>query len=124
MKRATLNAYPTTPASEPGDITDRLLEREGNPSTAPPAQPHPRQTGNGPARPKTQPAVPTAMAAPAVAESSLEAALVAAESAADALRQAAREAPARYEVALRYRLDALAHHLQQVSEFVTAVATR
>jgi hypothetical protein len=51
-------------------------------------------------------------------------ALAAADSATEALRQAAREAPARYDVALHYRLDALAHHLQQVREFVANLAAR
>jgi hypothetical protein len=54
----------------------------------------------------------------------LAAALAAAEAAALALRQARSEAPARYDVALGYRLDALAHHLQQVSEFVASLAAR
>jgi hypothetical protein len=50
--------------------------------------------------------------------------LAAADLAAEALRQAGREAPARYDVALRYRMDALAHHLQQVKEFVASLAAR
>jgi hypothetical protein len=34
------------------------------------------------------------------------------------LQDASRSAPAQYDLALRYRLDALAHHLEQVAEFV------
>jgi hypothetical protein len=41
-----------------------------------------------------------------------------AQAATEALRLAARSAPARYELALRYRLEALAHHVQQVAEFM------
>jgi hypothetical protein len=50
----------------------------------------------------------------------MDAALEQAAAAALALRRAAGDAPARYEVALGYRLDALAHHLQQVAEFIAA----
>jgi hypothetical protein len=45
-------------------------------------------------------------------------ALAQARAATEALQGAARAAPARYELALRYRLEALAHHVQQVAEFV------
>jgi hypothetical protein len=42
----------------------------------------------------------------------------------EALRAARHAAPARYEVALRYRLDALAHHLTQITEFVESLLHR
>jgi hypothetical protein len=45
-----------------------------------------------------------------------------AHEAAQALRAAARGVPARYELALRYRLEALAHHVQQVAEFLAGRA--
>ena len=49
---------------------------------------------------------------------SVDEALTQSRAAVAALKAAAGQAPARYDVALRYRLDALAHHLQQVTEFV------
>jgi hypothetical protein len=130
MKRATLTAYPTTPPSEPADLTDRLLEREDGQTAASArmspkrrrAQPRPRPALVEPGA--EAPQVPAPETRASQASSSLEAALAGADSAADALRQASREAPARYDVALRYRLDALAHHLQQVKEFVASLAAR
>jgi hypothetical protein len=50
--------------------------------------------------------------------------LLQAEGAASALETAARQAPARYEVALRYRLDSLAQHLRQVADFVGNLTRR
>ncbi len=117
MKRATLIAYPTTPAAPPADLTDRLLasqpeaasaKRERKPAAA-------RRANRQTAAPAPEPS------ASAPAASALDEALAAVESASEALRQASQQAPARYDVALHYRLDALAHHLQQVREFVTAV---
>jgi hypothetical protein len=52
---------------------------------------------------------------------SVEEALRQAEAAAQALRQAARSTPARFEVAQGYRLDALAHHIRQVAEFISGL---
>jgi len=108
MKRATLTAYPTAPAAPPADLTDRLLAGQ-------PSQPA--------TRPATKRTRRQAAAAPPPV-SALETALAATETATEALRLAAREAPARYDVALHYRLDALAHHLQQVKEFVANLAAR
>jgi hypothetical protein len=127
MKRATLTAYPTTTPSEPTDLTDRLLEHEESHSAPPAAKPQRgRPRANRPASEPGAAARPVAEPEPTAtpAASSLATALAAAESAAEALRQAGREAPARYDVALRYRLDALAHHLQQVKEFVASLAAR
>jgi hypothetical protein len=125
MKRATLTAYPTTPPSEPADLTDRLLQREDVSSSAPPARGQRKPPRANQTRPKTKPAPPaTASSTSAPAATRLEMALAASDSATESLRQAAREAPARYEVALHYRLDALAHHLQQVKEFVANLAAR
>jgi hypothetical protein len=70
-----------------------------------------------------RPAVPiVAQAPPEASEPSLELALRQAEQAVTQLRGACRSAPARYELAVRYRLEALAHHLQQVAEFVAGRA--
>jgi hypothetical protein len=131
MKRATLTAYPTTPAPEPADLTDRLLERKHGDSASTPAPETRARRGlrlaaATPARPETRPS--PNQETPALsnnrAVSSLDAALSAADSAAEALRQASREAPARYDVALHYRLDALAQHLRQVKAFVASLAAR
>jgi len=154
MKRASLSARPPTPKSEPADLTDRLLEREaeratsqptpkpGSPRpskkakpTAVPAEAKQASTAPGDAvagqtteksapkpEPESQPAVIEAYAAAENAE--LDAVLRQAATAADALTAAARQAPARYDVALRYRLDALAHHLRQVADFVASLARR
>ena len=138
MKRATLTAYPTTHPSEPVDLTDRLLEREANPSSAPAVRRRRKQLLNSPTQPQSNPPPATPASAPEASSTSapeassttvpastgLETALAAADLATQALRRAAGEAPARYDVALHYRLDALAHHVQQVKEFVANLATR
>ena len=120
MKRATLTTYPTTSA-QPADLTDRLLASQaGDPGPARPrrarkpatGRPAERQTANMAPAPEERRAAPAA---------GLESALAAVDAATAALRQAGQEAPARYEVALRFRLDALAHHVQQIREFVVSV---
>jgi hypothetical protein len=124
MKRATLTAYPTARAAEPADFTDRLLQAEDSAPTPQPAQRKRRQSAAQPAQAKIEPANPTSAPPAPAAASGLSEALAATEAATASLRQAAREAPARYEVALHYRLDALAHHLQQVKDYVAALAAR
>jgi hypothetical protein len=123
MKRATLSAYPPARASEPADFTDRLLQAKDSPSTPLPARRKSRQPSIQRTKTKTEGASLNGTP-PAAAASGLDVALAAADAATESLRQAAREAPARYEVALHYRLDALAHHLQQVKEYVAALAAR
>ena len=133
MKRASLSALPARPKAAPADLTDRLLAREAapRPETVPNAAPEPVSLAPAPAkraaRKRPPPAAETApveTAAPAqlhasdVAEVTLEQALEQAKAAAQALTLAARGAPARYELALRYRLEALAHHVQQVTDFI------
>ena len=125
MKRATLSAYPTSPGGPAADLTDRLLAADDAPARSvrpAPAKPGPARATR--ARRAAPAATPAAPAAPEALPDSLETALAAADAAALALRQASGEAPARYDVALRYRLDALAHHLQQVKEFVAGLAAR
>ena len=128
MKRASLTAYPTTPPAEPVDLTDRLLENERN--HAAPAMPAPRAGAKSaksrrgkPDQQNPGPGSVTDGAAQANGQSatSLEGALSAVEAATEALRQAGQDALARYDVALRFRLDALAYHLQQVKEVVASV---
>jgi hypothetical protein len=128
MKRATLTAYPTALPSEPIDLTDRLLQSVEDPVVARPAQRGRKQRRDRKTQPDSRPAptvaAPTMAEPPAPPVSGLDTALAATETATAALRQAAREAPARYDVALHYRLDALAHHLQQVTEFVANLTAR
>ena len=129
MKRATLSAIPASaPASTSGDLTDRLLNREPGPSNgvsgaAPPAaaKTTPKVARPRASRPEPRPAKTRA----AEAETdTLGQALQAAQQAVEALQSAARSEPARYEVALRFRLDSLAHHVQQVKDYVAAALAR
>ncbi len=64
-----------------------------------------------------QPSAPN-IAVPSPAPKPLAEAVAKTEAAIVALQSAAHTAPAQYDLALRYRLDALAHHLEQVAEFV------
>jgi hypothetical protein len=118
MKRATLTAVPASaPASDAGDLTDRLLNRESSQGSAPPAPKaqRSRRPGQRPAGPKE--------AADAETDT-LGAALQAAQSAVEALKAAALAEPARYEVAVRFRLDSLAHHVEQVKDYLAATLAR
>jgi hypothetical protein len=132
MKRATLSALPAVRQAEPADLTDRLLERERQPSQAEPGAGNPLLPETPRRRRRAPPAIkrpakqaPADLAPPAPQPTpSIHAALAAADAAAQALKDAGRSAPARYELALRYRLDALAHHLQQVREFVNGLTVR
>lgn len=143
MKRASLTTVPT-PAkkTEPTDLTDRLLDREARPDAEPaagaPARPRrSRKRAPAPAAAELAGALPDAIQAPAAVPPAaspepspvepepaltLAQALHQVEQAAEALRLAGQSAPARYEVAVRYRLDALGHHLRQVAEFVASLA--
>ena len=128
MKRASLNAVPTAgPAAAAGDLTDRLLNRETTP----------KKPAGRPTTPTARPAAGAARARSprpenpqltggdtAVEPGALGPALQAAQEAVAALQRAARAEPARYEVALRFRLDALAHHVQQVQEYMAARLSR
>jgi hypothetical protein len=127
MKRATLSAIPATaPASASGDLTDRLLNREQAPTNQ-------VSGAEPPAAAKTAPKVaragrveprPAKIRAASPETDSLGQALLAAQQAVEALQGAARSEPARYEVALRFRLDSLAHHVQQVKDYVAAALAR
>ena len=122
MKRASLKVTPAAAPIEPTDLTDRWLDREAGRTPAAAKRPT-RPTG-----PKKPPApVPLTAAAatePPAAANGLEAALTQAQIAALALEAAAQTAPARYSVALRYRLEALAQHLRQVADFVQRLTTK
>ncbi len=120
MKRARLTLAPASPQAGATDLTDRLLsqeskpkprtvKRKSKPSFAPstrPVQPLPRDAVDSP---------PPALIDSALAQS---------RTALAALREAASQSPSRYDIALRFRLDALAHHLQQVAEFVALARGR
>ena len=117
MKRATLSAYPTTPTAQPADLTDRLLAGQAETGGAK-IQRQPAKTRRASRKPAA--AAPLGQAAvPAASE--MQNALAAVAAATAALQRARQEAPARYDVALRFRLDALAHHLQQVKEFLASI---
>lgn len=64
--------------------------------------------------PESPPTVPLLAETP----DALKQALAETEKAVAALIAAADAAPARHDLAVRYRLDALAHHLRQVAEFI------
>ena len=142
MKRASLTLTPAKPKTVSPDLTDRLLARDPSTSLreAPPrgktsAKPAPKRTPAKAASPqsKTSPtpkqpapnplsASSPASSAPSVSREAVDKALTQSHAALAALKAAAAEAPARYDVALRYRLDALAHHIRQVAEYFASAA--
>ncbi len=126
MKRASLSALPARAKPEPADLTDRLLDREAasaplqavaapNADAAPPVA---QASAPKPPKPARRKRPASSKALPPPDGASLEQALQQAADAALALKEAAHTAPARYELPLRYRLEALAHHVQQVAEFI------
>ncbi len=146
MKRARLASLPAGPKQEPIDLTDRLLDRGAHtasdqPGAAPdpPAAAQPQRRRKATAaqsQPRRQaPHLETREPETAQQETpqrgvsteeggamTVEQALRQAEAAAQALRQAARSTPARFQVAQGYRLDALAHHIRQVAEYIASLA--
>ncbi|MBI3764870.1 MAG: hypothetical protein HY260_23770 [Chloroflexi bacterium] len=69
--------------------------------------------------PGPTPQPPSGVSVPAETPAALKHALIETHNAIAALIAAAGTAPAQYDLAVRYRLDALAHHLQQVAEFIS-----
>ena len=133
MKRASLVAVPVAKKAATPDLTDRILARTPGARARPPA-PRPRAKVTARAslpapRPKSPPqsqsvpapTPPDPVRPPLSGSASWREALTQSQSAVEALVSAARSAPARYDLALRYRLDALAHHLKQVTEFLASV---
>jgi len=114
MKRARLTVAPAPPKAEAADLTDRLLARE--------SKPKPR-TMKRARKPNPSP-LSSSQSVDSPSPALLESALVQSRAALVALREASSHSPSRYDVALRYRLDALAHHLQQVAEFAALAAGR
>ncbi len=71
-----------------------------------------------PMTPGPNPEAQSLVPLPAETADALKKALAETEKAVAALIAAADAAPARHDLAVRYRLDALAHHLRQVAEFI------
>lgn len=71
-----------------------------------------------PMTPGPVPEAPSSVPLPPETPPALTQAMAEAEKAVAALIAAAESAPARHDLAVRYRLDALAHHLRQVAEFM------
>lgn len=131
MKRASLKtAKVPVISSATQDVTDRLLSSDPEPT--------PRVAESKPKRPRraqpseSSPTVsPTEAAAPLSAASAnanhpttqppnhlISHALAQTRLALDALVAARTDSSARYDVAIRVRLDSLAHHLEQVTQFI------
>jgi hypothetical protein len=132
MKRARLTVAPQTKKTEAPDLTDRLLEKDAAVSGEPTPRPARSPVKRAAARPKVKTVETPPPASAAFPTGSpvqqkpdaLAEALAQSNVALTALRAAALAEPGRYDLALRYRLDALAHHLRQVSEFVQASKQR
>ena len=122
MKRASLTIPPKTQKRDAPDLTDRLLERDSalKAEKMPRAKPTPKKRETPRARaPRAEPLPPPVSPSPKPIDE-LADALQQSQAALEALQRAALAEPSRYDLAVRYRLDALAHHLRQVSEFVHA----
>ncbi len=128
MKRASLKVTANSSSVAASDLTDRLLKNDSPKAATKPGPRAPRRpkvkTAGAP-RPAGEP-TPRAESPPPpvspVSESQavLTDALNQSQVALEALTRAALAEPSRYDLALRYRLDALAHHLGQVRDFVYA----
>src|SRR5574341_768381 len=132
MKRASLTAPPAKPKTEAPDLTDRLLSREGMPAPKRTSRRGGSETRPEASRPKARPApaprAPQSSSAPSsssdssVSPEAVDEALAHSRAALAALKAAANDVPARYDVAIRFRLDALAHHIRQVAEYLESAA--
>ncbi len=119
MKRASLKTakVPVTATTAP-DVTDRILKADL--AVAP--VPSPKRPTPAKRRPRPTPSNVTTAEHPITSQDApgaLDLALTQTRLALEALQQARAEAPAQYDLGVRYRLDALAHHLQQVADFMT-----
>ena len=144
MKRASLTVPPAKPKTEAPDLTDRLLSRgetpapkrtarKGGSETRPdasrpiakpaPAAPRASKPPPSPSTPSSAPSV-TREAVDTSAAASVDKALAHCNEALAALKAAANDVPARYDVAIRFRLDALAHHIRQVAEYLASAARK
>jgi len=132
MKRASLTAPPAKPKTEAPDLTDRLLPREGMPAPKRSSRKGESETRPDASRPKAKPAPrapqshPLSSSTPTSSSDSSvsDKALAQSRAALAALKAAANDVPARYDVAIRFRLDALAHHIRQVAEYLESAARK
>jgi len=134
MKRASLTAPPAKPKTEAPDLTDRLLPREGMPAPKRSSRKGGSESRPDAARPIAKPApAPRAPQSPPPSSSApssssdlsvSDKALAQSRAALAALKAAANDVPARYDVAIRFRLDALAHHIRQVAEYLESAARK
>jgi hypothetical protein len=123
MKRAHLSVPTFAPTPEAADLTDRLLDEAK--SKRQKTENRKQKAEGGKQKAETplnalsaDSSVPIRSSVPSSADSSVDTALSQSRLAVEALHVAAADVPARYSVALHYRLDALAHHLTQIAEFV------
>ena len=147
MKRAKITQAPLDRILHTGgDLTDRLLQREESiakpaPKATKPKSPRAAKSQSAAPAPSARPAAdlpeftpyrtvepkPEAVRGPTPEAPgvrvpkavSLKDALSETEQAIAALVAAAESDPAKYNLAVRYRLDALVHHLKQVAEFIS-----
>jgi len=140
MKRASLTVPPAKPKTEAPDLTDRLLSRGETPAPKRTSRKGGSETRPDASRPLAKPApaapraskLPPSPSAPASVQSvtreavdtSVDKALAHCHEALAALKAAANDVPARYDVAIRFRLDALAHHIRQVAEYLASAARK
>jgi hypothetical protein len=118
MKRASLKTAKVPLVSSTSlDVTDRILKTEPTLShlSVPAAKAKPAPALKRASRTPKTPAGTASSTPPDL----LAQALSQTSSALAALQNARASAPAQYDLAIRYRLDALAHHLQQVTDFIT-----
>lgn len=130
MKRAHLSVPASAPAAPAADLTDRLLDeakserplREAKSVKRKAASRSEERGAKGEEREATsapiRSSVPSSVDHSVPSVDSIDTALTQSRAAVQSLRLAADDLPARYNLGLRYRLDALAHHLAQIAEFV------
>jgi hypothetical protein len=132
MKRASLKSMKVSVLANPSrDVTDRILKTDEGEKTQPAPTPRAEPPVNKPPKPRrarlvvlspAEPPAPAIAPLPTATESAsdpLAQAITQTRLALEALNAARESAPARYNLGIRYRLDSLAHHIEQVAEFVT-----
>ena len=132
MKRASLKtAKVPIVAFANHDVTDRLLKTDGDlasrtPKSSDTPKRRARSASSSPTAHDSRPTSPSLVASRHASRDHLTTgqpdplalALAQTHAALSALNAARVAAPARYDLAVRYRLDALAHHLEQVTQFI------
>lgn len=137
MKRASLKTAKVPVLSTTSlDVTDRILKTDtGVPAAqgvenqagvekkaAKPKAATPRRKASAPAKAVAPKPTATGAETGAGSVNPLEQAITQARLAVTALEEARSNSAAQYDIAIRYRLDALAHHLKQVADFVAQQA--